>query len=110
MLHLLPMSLDELRRFPSSPHDLWTTVWAGGYPRIHDRGLEPDRWLAEYVATYVERDVRQVLNVTDLEAFRAFLALAAGRTARELNLSALGGDAGVWRWTWWWRRTGGSSP
>lgn len=95
LLHLLPMSLEELRLFPSPTDDLWTTVWTGGYPRIHDRRLEPDRWLAEYVATYVERDVRQVLNVTDLEAFRTFLALAAGRTAQELHLSALGGDAGV---------------
>lgn len=95
LLHLLPMSLDEVRRFPSHPEDLWTTIWTGGYPRIHDRRLSPDRWLAEYLATYVERDVRQVLNVADLEAFTTFLGLAAGRTAQELHLSALGADAGV---------------
>ncbi len=95
LLNLLPMSLDELHRFPSPPEDLWTTVWTGGYPRIHDRGLAPDRWLAEYVATYVQRDVRQVLNIIDLDAFTTFLGLAAGRTAQELHLSALSGDAGV---------------
>lgn len=95
LLHLLPPSLDEVRRFPEAPEDLWATVWAGGYPRIHDRRLAPDRWLADYVATYVQRDVRQVLNVTDLDAFTALLRLAAGRTAQELHLSALGGDAGV---------------
>jgi predicted AAA+ superfamily ATPase len=95
LLNLLPMSLAELNRFPSPPEDLWTTVWTGGYPRIHDRQLAPDRWLAEYVATYVQRDVRQVLNVSDLDAFSTFLGLAAGRTARELHLSALSADVGV---------------
>lgn len=95
MLHLLPPSLDELARFGELPDDLWTQVWTGAYPRIYDRGLDPDRWLADYATTYVQRDVRQVLNVTDLEAFTTFLELVAGRTACELRLSSLGGDAGV---------------
>jgi uncharacterized protein len=95
LLHLLPLSLDEVRRFDSPPATLWDTVWTGGYPRIHDRRLDADRWLGDYLATYVQRDVRQVLNVTNLEAFTAFLRLTAGRTSQELNLSVLGGDAGV---------------
>lgn len=50
ILHLLPLSFDELSRFgPRS--DLWRVVWEGGYPRIHDRGLAPGNWLADYVAT-----------------------------------------------------------
>lgn len=93
--HLLPMSLDEIRGFPDHPTDLWEAVWTGGYPRIHDRGLPADRWLSDYVATYVQRDVRQVLRVTDLDAFTAALRLAAGRTGQEEHLSALAGDAGV---------------
>jgi hypothetical protein len=72
-----------------------TTLWSGAYPRIHDRRIPPDRWLADYVTTYVQRDVRQVLQVGDLESFSTFLRLAAGRTAQEVNLSALGSDAGV---------------
>jgi predicted AAA+ superfamily ATPase len=95
LLHLLPLSLDELRRFPSHPDDLWTTLWAGAFPRIHDRRLDPNQWIADYVATYVQRDVRQVLRVTDLDAFSSFLRLAVGRTAQEENLSTLGGDAGI---------------
>ena len=101
-LNLLPLSLEEIRRFPlkarplpDSPDDLWTTVWTGGYPRIHDRNLRADEWLAGYADTYVQRDVRQVLQVTNLTAFTTFLRLAAGRTAQELNLSSLGSDAGV---------------
>lgn len=94
LLHLLPPSLDELLEF-GPLEDVWTVVWTGAYPRIHDRGLPADQWLADYLATYVQRDVRQVLQVTDLDAFTAFLRLAAGRTGQELNLSALGADAGV---------------
>ncbi|MEX2583926.1 MAG: ATP-binding protein [Gemmatimonadota bacterium] len=95
ILHLLPMSLDEVRGFPDPPEDLWSTLWGGGYPRIHDRGLPAGEWLGDYLATYVQRDVRQVLNVGDLDLFTGFLRLAAGRTGQELHLSALGADAGV---------------
>ncbi|MEX2527872.1 MAG: ATP-binding protein [Gemmatimonadota bacterium] len=95
LLHLLPLSLDELVRFGPPPEDVWKVVWAGAYPRIHHRELPADEWLADYLATYVQRDVRQVLQVADLDAFTTFLRLAAGRTAQELNLSSLGSDAGV---------------
>lgn len=95
VLFLLPLSLDEVRLFPEPPADLFDTLWTGGYPRILDQELPPDRWLADYVTTYLQRDVRQVLNVGDLHAFTTFLRLCAGRTAQEINLSALGADAGV---------------
>ena len=95
VLTLLPPDLGELSRFPSPPSDLWTALWTGAYPRIHDARIPADRWLASYVATYIERDVRQILNVVDLATFRTFLRLVAGRTAQESNLSALGSDAGV---------------
>ncbi len=95
ILYLLPPSYDELIRFGDLPNDLWSLVWAGAYPRIYDRGLDPQHWLADYVTTYVLRDVRQVLNVADLETFTTFLKLMAGRTANEMNLSNLCGDAGV---------------
>lgn len=95
LLHLLPVAYDELTRFAEHPTDLLDVLWAGGYPRIHDRGIAADVWLRDYLATYVQRDVRQVLQVTDLTAFSTFVGLAAGRTATEVNLSRLGADAGV---------------
>lgn len=95
VLHLLPPSLGELRRFPAAPKDLFTTLFMGAYPRIHDQGIPPERWLADYVATYVQRDVRQVLKVGDLLSFNTFLRLCAGSTGQELNLSRLGADAGI---------------
>lgn len=95
VLHLLPPSLAELRRFPVAPGDLFDTLFMGAYPRIHDQGIPPERWLADYLATYIQRDVRQVLNVGDLLGFNTFLGLCAGSTGQELNLSRLGADAGI---------------
>lgn len=94
MLQLLPPSLDELRGFGPLA-DLWSVVWRGAYPRIHDRGIPPERWFSDYFATYVQRDVRQLLNIGDVNTFSTFVRLCAGRTASELNFSSLGGDAGV---------------
>jgi predicted AAA+ superfamily ATPase len=95
VLHLLPLGLDEVRRFPHAPQDLEATVLAGGYPAVHAADASPDRWFASYTATYLERDVRQVLKVGDLSAFQTFLHLCAGRSGQLLNLSQLGADAGV---------------
>ena len=95
LLVLMPPSLIELRSFPNAPGDLFTLLWQGAYPRIYDRSIPAHQWLADYTATYVQRDVRQVVNIGDLQSFTGFLKLCAGRTAQEINLSALGGDAGV---------------
>jgi uncharacterized protein len=95
VLQLLPPALDELRRFDEPPGTLNETLVMGAYPRIHDRRIPARRWLSDYVATYVQRDVRQLAHVGDRSTFTTFLRLCAGRTGQELNLSALGADAGV---------------
>jgi uncharacterized protein len=95
LLHLLPLAIDELRRFPHPPADLFSSLVVGGFPRIHDQGIPSDRWLGDYVQTYLQRDLRGLLDVGNLEAFMTFMRLLAGRTAQELNLSSLGSDAGV---------------
>jgi predicted AAA+ superfamily ATPase len=95
LLQLLPFDLHEIRQCPAPPSDLWTIVWTGGYPRIYDKALPAGEWLASYVAAYVERDVRQVINVGDLLTFQTFLRLCAGRVGQLVNLSSLGADAGV---------------
>ncbi len=111
ILHLLPFSFTELaslpavdvsglgrrvprrRRVPEA--DLPDTLFRGFYPRIHDKKLDARRWLRDYHQTYVERDVRELVNVGDLEAFRLFVRLCAGRNGQLLNLSGLASDAGV---------------
>jgi len=95
LTELLPLSLAEIRRFPEPPSDLDTLLWEGGYPRIHERRLPAQEWLADYIATYVERDVRQLLKVGDLLQFQTFLRLCAGRTGQILNLSSLANDCGI---------------
>lgn len=95
VVELLPLGLDEIRRFGRETEDLFETLWTGAYPAIFDRGIPPSEWYADYVTTYVERDVRQVLNVGNLGVFQRFLRLAAGRTAQLLNLSGIGADTGV---------------
>ena len=57
----------------------------GSAPATYDRGLAPGDWYPSYVATYVERDVRTILNVGDLVAFQTFLRLCAGRTGQLLK-------------------------
>ena len=95
ILVLLPPSLEELCAFSTAPGDLFPLLWQGAYPRIYDRGIPAHQWLSDYTTTYVQRDVRQVINISDLQAFSGFLKLCAGRTAQEINLSTIGNDAGV---------------
>ncbi len=95
ILHLLPFSREELAAFSNAPKDLFALLWTGGYPRIYDRSIPAQQWLADYVATYVQRDLRQILNVGDLGRFTTFLRLCAAHTAQEVKLSALGADAGI---------------
>lgn len=95
LLSLLPFTSGELSRAGLLPDSLDKTLHAGSYPPIFDRHLNPGIWYANYVQTYLERDVRQLLNVRDLGQFQRFLRLCAGRTGQLLNLSALGDEAGI---------------
>lgn len=97
VLRLLPFTLAEVQRMKGTPEtpDLAGNLLTGFYPRIHDMGLDPTQALADYFATYVERDLRQLAAVHDLQRFERFVRLCAGRTGQLLNLSSLGNDAGV---------------
>ena len=111
ILHLLPCSLAELSGRPPvslkrlgreharhavpPPRSLMECLFMGGYPRIHDKHLDPRDWLASYYQTYLERDVRNVLAVGDLEQFSRFVLLCAGRNGQLLNLSSLASDCGA---------------
>jgi predicted AAA+ superfamily ATPase len=95
ILTLLPFSHDELRGFPNAPRDRESTLWSGAFPAVFDRRIPVSDWFSAYLATYVERDVRQVLNVSDLQAFQSFVRLCAGRAGQLVNLSSLGSDCGI---------------
>jgi predicted AAA+ superfamily ATPase len=85
----------EVPRHGPPPDDLFQSLYKGYYPRIHDKDLDPQDWLANYYQTYLERDVRDLLNVGDAETFGRFLRLCAGRCGQLLNLSSLATDCGI---------------
>ena len=93
--HLLPLTHAEVTRFARHPGSLEETLFAGSYPRIFDRELDPADWFRSYVATYLERDVRTISNVSDLPTFQRLIELSAGRTAQLLNYSSLANDCGI---------------
>jgi predicted AAA+ superfamily ATPase len=94
MMILLPFSVSELSQ-GTPPDRLEDLLFQGLYPPIHDRGLYPSEWYSDYMVTYVERDVRQLVNVRDLGAFEMFLRLCAGRCGQLVNLSGLAADCGI---------------
>jgi predicted AAA+ superfamily ATPase len=94
-IELMPFSVQELQVAGKMPASLEEMLFKGGYPPIYDRDLAPRIWLSAYVTAYVERDVRQLLNVQDLETFQRFVRLCAGRSGQILNLSSLAADCGI---------------
>lgn len=94
-VELLPLSGHELASAGRLPTDLDELLFTGGYPALYDRDVSPHDWLANYVATYVERDVRLLTAVRDLEVFTRFVRLCAARSGQLLNLSSLASDSGV---------------
>jgi len=117
LFHLLPFSHSELMGRPPLPLEhigaalpehasqpstgtpesssLFETLFTGFYPRIHDLKLAPQDWLRNYFQTYIERDVRTLLNVGNVETFTRFVRLCAGRSGQLLKISALGADCGI---------------
>lgn len=95
LVPLLPFTLGELQAGGQAPGSLEELLFTGLYPPVHDRELEPGIWYANYVRTYVERDVRQMINVRDLSAFQRFVRMCAARTGQLLNLSTLAADCGI---------------
>lgn len=94
VLTLLPFSLHELRRYRRS-WDPWALTASGAFPRLHEDRLRPDRFFNGYLQTYVERDVRALINLKDLRRFQQFLTLLAGRVGQIVNYSSLSNDVGV---------------
>jgi len=95
LVDLLPFSLTEAWGDRLPDQDINTVLWTGGYPGIFDQGRNPSQMLQFYVRTYLERDVRTLINIKNLSVFEIFLRLCAGRSGQILNMSALGNECGV---------------
>ena len=94
-LCLLPFSLAELSATDQMPVSVNEAIFRGGYPAIYDQPVEPVKWFPNYINTYVERDVRQIKNISNLASFERVLKLCAGRTGQLLNMHNLAIEAGV---------------
>lgn len=94
LLKLLPFSLQELGAY-ADQLSIDNLLRRGFYPRIWKEELEPDQALGNYIETYVERDIRQLVAIKDLSLFQRFVTLCAGRVGQLLNFNNLAADTGV---------------
>jgi len=92
---LLPFSTSELQAAQLLPDTIDTMIFQGSYPRIYANASDPTDWYQNYINTYIERDVRQIKNITDLSLFQRFMKLCAGRIGQILNISSLANDCGI---------------
>ena len=95
ILKLLPFSYSELIREGIKLSSLDELLFTGFYPRIYDKSLKPEEFYPFYIQTYVERDVRQLVNISDVSKFIKFIKLCAGRVGQLLNLSSLCNECGI---------------
>lgn len=95
LVQLLPFSVEELQAANLAPAHLDDLLWRGLYPPVYDRALDPNAWFANYAMTYVERDVRQIIEVQNLSLFQRFLKMCAARCGQLLNMSSMANDCGV---------------
>ncbi len=96
LLTLLPLSISELKRAQRAiPVSFGEWIHQGFLPRIYDQGLRSQAAWRDYYQTYVERDVRQLIQLENQTGFERFLKLLAGRVGQLVNLNAMAGEVGV---------------
>lgn len=94
LLRLLPFSIEEIKSaFPLPKIDV--LLYKGFYPRLWDKQLNPTQALGDYFETYIERDLRQLVTIKDLNIFQRFIKLCAGRIGQLLNLNGLANETGI---------------
>lgn len=95
LLTLLPLTIHELQQAALLPSTLEEVMYKGLYPRLYRQDINPTIWFSNYNATYIEKDVRQLTNLTDVISFQRFLKLCAARTGSLLNYTELARDADI---------------
>lgn len=93
IFHLLPFSQDEI--YPTVDITLEEVIHKGFYPRLFQQIKSYHNWYADYISTYIEKDVRKLINVGDINSFRDFLKLCAARTGQLINFSEIGNELSV---------------
>jgi hypothetical protein len=95
VLELLPFALSEIGQYNRPRLTTYELILQGFYPRLHEYRLRPSRFYSSYLATYIERDIRALVNLKDLTQFNEFLRLLAGRVGQLINHTSLANDIGV---------------
>jgi uncharacterized protein len=95
ILKLLPFSYAEIRTYLPELPSIDSQIHTGGYPRIYEKNLKSKEFYPFYIQTYIERDVRQLQNIDDLNQFVKFVKLCAGRVGQLLNLSSIANDCAI---------------
>jgi len=95
LLTLFPLSINELDQAELLTEKIENFVFMGNYPRAHTETTPPEKLYDYYIRGYIERDVRQIKNILDLNIFQTFLKLCAGRIGQILNISSLSNDCGI---------------
>ena len=93
ILKLMPFSFNEIENYTDIKTD--TVILGGGYPKIYSENIDKYYYYQNYIETYIERDLRQLIAIKDLSSFRIFLKLCAGRIGQILNMDSLSNDVGV---------------
>jgi uncharacterized protein len=89
---LLPFTVDEIREKSKSLNEV---LFSGMFPRIYDQHIRPETFYKNYISSYIEKDVRQIKKITNLDNFMKFMRIIAGRTGQELNLSVISEECGI---------------
>ena len=91
--HLFPFDLTELNLI--NKQNLSQTIVKGFYPRIYDKDIQPEDFYPSYLQTYIERDIRTLKSIENLNTFTRFLGLCAGRVGQIINITSLANDTGI---------------
>lgn len=94
-IDLLPLCHSEILQFNRKDNTIEELILNGCYPELYDKNRKPTLWYPAYIRTYIERDVKQIRNIENTLTFNRFLQLCAGRTAQQLNISALSNETGI---------------
>jgi predicted AAA+ superfamily ATPase len=95
LFKLLPFDFDEMKSDNLLAEDYLSACINGFYPAIYDRDINPSVFYANYIQTYVERDVTELVNIRDTRQFRTFVSLCAARIGQLLNLASLANECGI---------------
>lgn len=90
--HLFPFDVSELKGFDLTPEKL---IYQGFYPRLYSQNIDAKDFYPSYLQTYIERDIRTLKNISDLNLFSRFISLCAGRIGQILNITSLANDTGI---------------